>query len=97
MTVIAASVETLASGQPGTWFSVTGSRFIADVDTPHMVRLETRRSAGDAATKKVGSNASGSDTVSVLVGPCSLVVACLAGRQYRFVSVAGAASVAADQ
>jgi hypothetical protein len=97
MAVIAASVETLTPGGAGTWFTVAGTSFIADVDTAHTVSIETRRDAADTAPKTVASEKSGADVRPRIVGPCSVVVACVPGRQYRFLSVSGAAKVAADQ
>lgn len=97
MSVIAASVQTLAVGTPGAWFSVTGSSFVADVDTAGTVYLETRRDGADTNPKTVASEKSGADIKPRIVGPCSVIVGCVAGRQYRFIAVAGAPAVAADQ
>lgn len=97
MSVIAASVQTLAVGTPGAWFSVTGSSFVADVDTAGTVYLETRRDGADTNPKTVASEKSGADIKPRIVGPCSVIVGCVAGRQYRFIAVAGVPAVAADQ
>jgi hypothetical protein len=97
MAVIAASVQALAVGTPGAWFSVTGSSFVADVDTAGTIYLETRRDVADTLPKIVASEKSGADARPRIVGPCSVLVGCVAGRQYRFVAVAGTPSVAADQ
>lgn len=97
MSVIAASVQTLAIGTPGAWFSVTGSSFVADVDTAGTVYLETRRDGTDTNPKTVASEKSGADVKPRIVGPCSVMVGSVAGRQYRFIAVAGTPTVAADQ
>lgn len=97
MAVIAVSVQTLAVGTPGAWFSVTGSSFVADVDTAGTVFLETRRDASDTNPKTVSSEKSGADVKPRIVGPCSVIVGSVAGRQYRFIAVAGSPAVAADQ
>jgi hypothetical protein len=97
MTVIAGSAQTLAAGTAGAWFSVTGSSFVADIDTAGTVYLETRRDGADANPKTVASEKSGADIKPRIVGPCSVIVGCVAGRQYRFVPVAGTPTVAADQ
>lgn len=97
MTVIAASVETLPAGTTGAWFDVTGNSFIADVDNAKMVQIQSRRGATDTSPKIVASEKTGADVAPKIVGPCSVVVACVPGRQYRFVSITGPAMVAADQ
>ena len=96
MALISGSNSTVAVGAPGAWFTATGSSFLADVDSAHMVRLETRRDASDAAVKVVALERSGADVAPKIVGPCSVVVASVTGRQYRFVAITGPAIVAAD-
>lgn len=101
MTVIASSQQTLAAtpGTAGNWFTATGASFTADVDNAATVRLETRRDGSDTAPKIVASERSGADVPPKIVGPCSITVASVAGRQYRFVVVsapAAGAIVAAD-
>ncbi|MDO8251406.1 MAG: hypothetical protein Q7T78_17035 [Rhodoferax sp.] len=96
MALIAGSNYTIAAGVAGAWFTATGSSFVADVDSAHMVRLETRRDVSDTAIKVVASERSGADVSPKIVGPCSVIIASVTGRQYRFVAITGPAVVAAD-
>lgn len=96
MTAIANSTATLTEGQAGSWFTPTGTMFLADVDTTGAAMLQTRRDANDSAVKPLADGL-GNSSVRVLNGPCSVPVQCVAGRQYRFVSARGTVTVAADQ
>lgn len=99
MAVISGSAETILAGANGTWFTVNANNFIADVDNAATVRLETRRGASDTAPKVVATERSGADVMPKIVGPCSVAVSAVSGRQYRFVVLsapAGGAIVAAD-
>ena len=96
MSVITASVQTLQTGDNGAWFDVSVSQFGADVDGAGTVRLETRRNSSDAAPKRVPAMATGGDVLSPIIGPASVIVSAIAGRQYRFVCISGPVAVAAD-
>lgn len=94
--LISGSNYTIAAGVAGAWFTATGTSFIADVDNASMVRIETRRDVADTAVKVVATERSGGDVQPKIVGPASVLVASVAGRQYRFYAITGPATVAAD-
>ncbi|KTT15856.1 hypothetical protein [Pseudacidovorax intermedius] len=100
MTVIANSAQTgLAAGAFGNWFVAPDYSFVLDVDNGSMVYLQTMRASGDAAVKTVASERTGGDIRPSIVGPCSVVIQSVPGRQYRVAVVAAppaGASVAAD-
>jgi hypothetical protein len=96
MALISGSNVVINEGSAGAWFTVTGSSFIADVDSGAEVVLETRRDSSDVAPKPLHLGL-GNNTSGLVSGPCSVVVQSAAGRQYRFVCKRGAAAVAADQ
>lgn len=100
MTVIANSAQTgLAAGAFGNWFVAPDYSFILDVDNASTVYLQVMRASGDAAIKTVASERTGADIQPKIVGPCSIAVQSVPGRQYRVAVISapsGGASVAAD-
>jgi hypothetical protein len=97
MPVVAETVQTLQTAQEGAWFTATGNAFTVHVDNAGaVVRVETRRDAGDAALKRCGAGMPGAYVTS-LAGASAFLIFCTPGLQFRLVSERGPASVAVIQ
>lgn len=96
MAVINNSQQSLASGAQGAWFTSAGTLFYLDIDNRGRVLLETRRTSGDAAPKRLAAGIQ-EGAAMVMQGPGCFQVQAVAGRDYRVVCIDGPAIVAADQ
>ena len=94
MPLITNSNQTLAPGAAGNWWTPGASVTVVtcDIDTAAMVKIETRRGSGDTAAKPV---LTADQRTAVLRGPSSTLLQVVAGRDYRYVGMEGAATVAA--
>lgn len=98
MTVITNSNATLQPGQSGSWWEPATGTFVVDIDTEGEVSIQTRRKTGDTSPKPLWVPNSEGVGRTTFKGPLSMLVQSVAGREYRFQSVAGpAVTVAADE
>lgn len=96
MALISGSNQVLQKDEVGTYFTSNGSSFVLDVDTRCRVRMETRRDVNDAQAKPL-SDGMQEGATQVIVGPASVTVQSVTGRQYRVICLEGRAQVSADQ